>query len=68
MKKLFFLAGVLALACGCRVIDTPKGYLRVDNPRRYLFKAVSADGCAFTVSERDNEGNSSLGNWQKAVK
>jgi hypothetical protein len=68
MKKTILIFAVLALACGCKVIDTPKGYLRIENPRRYLFKAVSPDGCAFTVTERDNEGVSKLENWQKAVK
>lgn len=67
MKKLILIAAVLALACGCKVIDAPKGYLRVANPHPYLFKAVSPDGSAFTVTVRVNEGNNDLDACKKAA-
>lgn len=68
MKKAILLAALLCAACGCKMIEAPGGYLRVDNHRPYLFKAVSPDGCAFTVIERENEGVSELDDWKKAAR
>ena len=70
MRKtaLILVAAALAAACGCRMIDTPNGYLRIDDPAPYRFKAVSPDGCAFTVSEENNEGVSGLESWKKAAR
>jgi hypothetical protein len=68
MRKLIVIAALLVVACGCKVIETPGGYLRIENTGGYLFKAVSPDGCAFTLSEEQNEGVSSLDNWKKAAK
>lgn len=68
MRKLILIAAVLTLGSGCTIIDTPKGYLRVANPHSFLFKAVSPDGCAFTVIERVNEGNNDLDACKTAAK
>jgi hypothetical protein len=53
---------------GGDIIDPPAGFLRMEDPYYYLFKAVSPDGCVFTLKERDNEGESDLGDWKKAVR
>lgn len=53
---------------GGDVIEAPAGFLRMEDPYSYLFKAVSPDGCVFTLRERDNEGESDLADWKKAVR
>ncbi len=60
---------VLLAAAGCRIVDTPKGYVELDDPPEpYAFKAVSPDDCRFTVRVVDNEGDGSLDYWEKAVR
>jgi hypothetical protein len=67
MKKIIIFFAVLLLACGCKVIETPRGYIEKE-PYPYLFKAVSINACAFTVTETDNEGNADLETWKEAAK
>ena len=68
MKKIIIICAVLLLACGCKIIDTPGGYICTKKPYGYLFKAVSTNGCAFTVTETTNEGNAELETWKEAAK
>ena len=59
-------ATCLALAgCGYHL---PPGYVKVEPSRGWRFRAVSAEGAAFTLRTEENPENGDLAFWEKAIK
>lgn len=60
-------ACALAAVLGCEAMPTPKGYVRVDPPWNYTYRAVSADGAVVSVRTVENPRQGTLDFWAKAV-
>jgi hypothetical protein len=67
-RYLIFLAFAILGLSGCGVIDTPKGYGKLEDAGEYVYRAVSPKGCGFTVKSVKNEGNCDLDFWTDCVK
>jgi hypothetical protein len=52
---------------GCEAMPAPKGYVRVDPPPAYAYRAVSADGAVLSVRTVDNPREGTLEFWGKAI-
>ncbi|MBN1489391.1 MAG: hypothetical protein JXA69_05685 [Phycisphaerae bacterium] len=61
-------AASLALICAGCAHTLPAGYVKVDPGHAYRFRAVNADGAAFTLRTEENPENGDLVFWGKAIK
>ncbi len=69
MKRCVVLlaAGAAAALFGCDAMPTPKGFVRVDPPQSYTYRAVSADGAVLSVRTEENPRDGTLEFWSRAI-
>ncbi len=60
------VAGLLGLF-GCEAMPTPKGYVRVEPPPDYSYRAVSADGAILSARTVENPREGTLEFWGRAI-
>ncbi len=59
---------VAASACGTPFrTATPNGFVELDNPSEYDYRAIAPEGVAFAVRAIDTEGKGDLNFWTRAV-
>ncbi len=70
MTRLAWSAAVVGFLglFGCEAMQTPTGYVRLDPPHDYAYRAVSADGAVLAVRTVDNPSGATLEFWSKAVR
>lgn len=61
------VGGLLVMCVGCGHA-LPAGYVRVDPEYPYRFRAVNAEGAAFTLRSEENPENGDLAFWERAVR
>lgn len=64
-KRLTLIALAISVT-GC-AYNLPKGYVKVDSPYDVTFRAISAEGSAFSLRTEANPENGDLAFWDKVI-